>query len=232
MLSISHEFGYFLIVGLPFLAMSSAYDYLSNSVLWLPPTVLLVSVASCVMIILENLGVFKQGKGDAISDAGFPSEKKEKRALLGSLTGAFVLLILAGVIALVFLNLNPPDLWVSLAGPAVLAYVALMLPLAVIYYRSLSRRETAQLSGVLFVVPLIVMFFGFIGAQRARWNIGDVNNLYVLLFKEGQGASQQALNSVQVLRSFDKGLLVRNPANNMVEFIRWEALKSVARKTN
>jgi len=24
----------------------------------------------------ENLGVFKQGKGDAISDAGFPSEKK------------------------------------------------------------------------------------------------------------------------------------------------------------
>jgi len=48
--------------------------------------------------------------------------------LLKSLAAAFVLLILAGVMALVFLNLNPPDLWVSLAGPAVLAYVALMLP--------------------------------------------------------------------------------------------------------
>jgi hypothetical protein len=64
-LSASHEFGYFWVVGLPYLAMSSAYDYLSNSVLWLPFTLLL-------------LGVFTQPNYEAAVDTGFPSERKSK----------------------------------------------------------------------------------------------------------------------------------------------------------
>jgi hypothetical protein len=90
--------------------------------------------------------------------------------------------------------------------------------------------ETAEISAVLFVVPLIVPVFGFIGAQRSLWNIVDNNNAYVLHFKEDRASDQQGRDAVQILRSFDKGLLVRHPESDSVELIRWDALRSVVRQ--
>jgi hypothetical protein len=114
--------------------------------------------------------------------------------------------------------------------PAALVYVAFILPLVAMYYRSPRRRETAEISAVLFVVPLIVPVFGFIGAQRSLWNIVDNNNAYVLHFKEDRASDQQGRDAVQILRSFDKGLLVRHPESDSVELIRWDALRSVVRQ--
>ena len=83
--------------------------------------------------------------------------------------------------------------------PAALVYVAFILPLVAMYYRSPRRRETAEISAVLFVVPLIVPVFGFIGAQRSLWNIVDNNNAYVLHFKEDRASDQQGRDEVQIL---------------------------------
>ena len=73
--------------------MSSAYDYLSNSVLWLPFTLLL-------------LGVFTQPNYEAAVDTGFPSERKSKVLLLKALMAAGVLIIVEIFVGAIFLYLD------------------------------------------------------------------------------------------------------------------------------
>jgi hypothetical protein len=41
-LTVVHEWGYFWVLGSHFQAVASAYDYFSNSILWLPQNLLLL----------------------------------------------------------------------------------------------------------------------------------------------------------------------------------------------
>jgi hypothetical protein len=70
--------------------------------------------------------------------------------------------------------------------------------------------------GLLVGPPFLLAVF-FWGWMQAAIDVQNVNDPYLVKFKDGEHAEPRIL-----LRSFDRGLLMRNAVSNRVEFHKWD----------
>jgi hypothetical protein len=199
LMSVSHEYGYFWIVGRSFQTFLSTTDYFSNAILWLPTMVVILYIFVDWEIAL-GLKVFA------------PVEMGWTTVFL------FSVFIVPSIFAFFFY------------GPTnIVPYV----PMVVFFWLLFGTRfvpfadspvETLQQARRVLIAAPVVMFTLFSwGLAHGYDDLGTFDQPYVFEMKGGS-------NVVRIiLRNFDKGVLVRDPVEAKIEFIRWDEIGKVRR---
>jgi hypothetical protein len=222
-LTVVHEWGYFFVIGSHFQTIASAYDYLSNAIIWLPQNLAIMCVGVVGGFLLGMLG----GRSSNEDELGFIARAaKIKRRRRGIAIGVGVGFALSCVYALVGYFFMPPYLLVSIfATLATTTWMALCEVCERIFGRWFGF-ENRLVYLAIVVIPFLVFTDFCLGAQEAYDDIRDIASLYFLTLKDDP-VSNIISNErpVQILRSFDKGLLVRDAKREKISFVRWETIK-------
>jgi hypothetical protein len=199
-LSVSHEFGYFVHLGVPFFqTFVSATDYLTNAILWAP-----VGVISAIA--WYNLGWLWNSpplptKGDW----------RSWRAPA----------VIIGLPLLIFI-FAPDGIPLLYFSPVLYLWVILFdkfMPGA-----NPKTRLAGELRSLLkIVVPICVAAF-IIGYDRAGGDLSLKSGPYLLQIKGHDHVSLRI-----PLRNFDKGILVKDSNSNRIEFMKWDQVESVSK---
>lgn len=198
LMSISHEYGYFYVVGRYFQTFLSTTDYFNNAVLWVPA--MLVTLYWYV-------------DWDAIAG-------RSNLLALGwnKYTLAWIFFFVALPVIVFFFA--PFDF--ILVFPALttlwLMYANRLLPFA-----DTDVPNLRALRKILLAAPILAGALFIWGIIHASGDLRSLSNLYSLQTKDG-GTLQRI-----ALRSFDKGLLVRNVVDNRIEFVRWDEIQKIFR---
>lgn len=198
LLSVTHEYGYFWVVGSKFQTFLTTTDYFSNAILWVPLMVFAVYAYLDWDVLL----------GKRRYDIGCGWSK----------TIWFVSMFVWPVIAFFFLS---DFLIFTFILPVVFVWVAFVagkLPYAE------SESEVQQLVHRAMVIAPVVALVSFgSGLGQGQGALQGFNEPYQLELKTGN-----KMNRI-LLRTFDKGVLVRDPSENRIEFIKWDELQKLSR---
>ncbi len=197
LLSVTHEYGCFWVVGSRFQTFLTTTDYFSNAILWLP-WLFVISYGYVDWDVL--FGKRKYGFG-----------RNWKTALW------FLFIFGTPIAALFFAD----EFWIfSFIIPGILLWVMVSgkLPYAnsEIPIQQLAYRAT-------LIVPIVAAIaFGY-GVTQGQSALKSFDEPYQLELKGGDKIHRI------LLRTFDKGLLVRDSTENRIDFIKWEELHRLSR---
>ena len=197
LLSVSHEYGYFWIVGSKFQTFLSTTDYFSNAILWVP-----------VMII----GMYGYLDWDVLLG------KRRYEIGRGWWNAIFFLSMFGSpVIAFFFYD----HVWVfTFILPAIylwVAYIVGKLP-----YANAESEGQRIMHRAMVIAPVVALVsFGY-GVGQGQSALETFSEPYQLELKQGI-----KINRI-ILRTFDKGVLVHDPSESRVEFIKWDELQRLS----
>jgi hypothetical protein len=210
LLSLVHEQAYFYVVGGKFQNFASLSDYLSNVLDWLP-TAAVILVAYVMMSLL--LGKLFRGYLAARQKAAekFTTREFFLRALTGLAMGA-------SFIAFGYFAADPAsELWMATGGFFFIWLMALALVV------KLSGQAPGSTWGFVFSFGPVALFAVYMwGLQNGYHDLSQRGQGYSLVRDESPSA-----DAVNLLRVFERGILVRYPDQEINEFIRWEKIRSV-----
>jgi hypothetical protein len=202
-LSVIYEWGYFHVIGSEFQKFESSSDYLSNAIGWLPYLILLF-VGWGVWIAYQFVAPVDRKK-----DPDAPDVFNVSLALAA---GILLFLGLDGLLWAQDWPMFVADLFIALW--AVLAWVCLKR------FRRTVDTVSRSTRAILLIAPVAIAFAYTVGGRDGYRDQSTPTELYVV------ETSKEKLK-MGLLRSFDKGILVRNPVENTNQFIRWEEVRSI-----
>jgi hypothetical protein len=206
-MSWAHEYGYFWSIGRQFQTFLSTTDYLTNDVLWLPLT----------LFSLYGLIDWWRLKEDAPPTLDWMRDWKRKSTWLWIAGGLLTLIgwVIGVTWPISYLSLGTAVLWVTI----IWSYAwRRYLPGNVEAPWDAILRQTIRL-GPPFLIGMFL--YGSVDANR---DLTRTDEAYVFQFK-----GQQDKRLRIFLRTFDKGLLTRNPIDNTLEFYKWDDVASISR---
>jgi hypothetical protein len=198
--AVVHEWGYFAVIGPHLQTVVSPYDYAVNALVWLPSTTIL---AFGTWGYLAIVGRTKEGR---------PTVSRYNLSLLVLGVAGFTLayLLVPGLPFVFVLS------WIALTA------VFWLIPK---YFPFDKLPDDWQFHRLVVIVPaMMVLMYGY-GATSATNDLRKADDIY---FVHPKGDNAEARARV-MLRSFERGILVRDLVRERVEFVRWEdiALLSV-----
>lgn len=190
-ISVTHEYGYFWVVGSRLQTFVTASDYFSNAIVWLPWLVFILYFYVDWDVLM---GRRKYGFGWNWATYLW-----------------FAFIFGLPILGLLLLD----EIWIfGIIIPAILAWLAFFvgrLPYAN------TESETLKLTHRAMVITpiVIVLSFGW-GITQGQSALKSFDEPYTIDMKSGEKIQRI------MLRTFDKGLLVRDMTENRIEFIKWD----------
>jgi hypothetical protein len=204
--AISHELGFFRIVGFEFLVLSTPSDYISAAMSWLPYAVAWLFICAFVSFVFTDL--FSEKKSFSVS------YKRNKAKIISK-----ILAIMYAISLLVLVLVRPI---VSLD-----VYISMIISMYIIWYLTNPSSYLSNNPNINpLIAPSILLFVLFISLS---YNIGsgsalkDVNIEQSTTLMEAQGETRQG----KLLRAYDKGILFHEKGDGGVIFVRWEEVKKI-----
>jgi hypothetical protein len=198
LVSVAHEYGYFLAIGQHFQTILSTTDYFSNAVLWLPLMV------GALLIFLDW-------------DVMFGSKRF---APLGwNWSSALFALVIFGLPTIDFFFF--PLTLTTYAFSAILLW--LMYGTRLLPFENNPAEGLRAVRRALVVVPVVVVLLFAYGYGHGKSDLKSFDSPYDVDLK-----SNNRIHRV-LLRTFDKGILVRDAVNDRVEFVRWDDITKLSR---
>jgi hypothetical protein len=230
-LSVIYEWAYFLVVGQKFRSIASLTDYLTNALDWLP-AVLAGFAAYWLGIFLlvtilggltrnKNKGTSPENTKNSIAMQASDSDQQKKQVLWNAVMATA---LLGGLGVFAYFMADPAeDLWVASA----LFFGFWIAALGLVF--SYDGDEVGGIGSntrlaIFFVPPLVVGVFLW-GLQHGYHDLGPPSEMYRLIRKDSQA---QKPEDVSVLRTFERGVLVRLPEQQISEFLRWDEIRSLS----
>jgi hypothetical protein len=198
LLSITHEYGYFWVVGSKFQMLLSTTDYFSNAILWIPFLVI-VTYGYLDWDVLLGKRRYEIGRGWW--------NKIWFALMFGSPVVAFFFYEHVWIFTFIL-----PAIWVWVA------WIAGKLP-----YSNAEIEGQRLVHRAMVVTPVVALVSFGGGVTQGQTALETFDEPYQLELKQGI-----KINRI-VLRTFDKGVLVRDPSENRIEFIKWEELQKLSR---
>jgi hypothetical protein len=205
-LAVCHELGYFWLIGYEFQALLTTTDYLMNAIFWLPFAL-----------------AFAYGWVDwwRFKDEPAPQRRRWRDRkwtewiwpTLCIVGGGFIILTMSW----------PPRSGHIFTAVGAMAYIWSRVWRT---YAPTNLPEPYNAAGRMLVrLGPPAMFAVFVwGWWNGDNDLTRVDNPYIYRFK---GRTESELRIP--LRSFDKGLLVRNPVTDRIEFRRWEQIDEISK---
>jgi hypothetical protein len=200
-LAVSHEWGYFSIVGVHFRGLMTAYDYFASALLWLPYIFLIFFVLTIYELIGLRMRDFRRTTG---KDWFF------------HITG--VLFLIQGFAAFLF---APPR---GVGWPYTLALYYLWALFCYYVFNHEWIATNLNLGGILLAAtaPMLLAFTYVTGVGEGYSDLAKQGRLYSL-----QPNKDSPSRLVSVLRNFEKGILVRGETRE-IEFYKWSDITTFA----
>jgi hypothetical protein len=208
-LVVSHEWGYFGIIGSDLQSLYTTYDYLAQLIVWLGPAFIVLAAIAGLQIFL-------------LRTDNFQFNRRVPKTRWGKFLDTWYLEILYGISAVLALLLSNETARISLylVGAIILSRVTTY----VLSYEGFA--EFRKTLGVLIVfIPAIMVAFYGVGRDTAYTDLRDTQNYYDLQLKE-----QHVIREIKVLRLLEKGALVFDPKTKLVEFDRYETIATLRRR--
>jgi hypothetical protein len=205
-LAVCHELGYFWLIGYEFQALLTTTDYLINAIFWLP----------FALIFAYTWVDWWRFKDEPLAP---PKRWRDRRFT----EWIWPLLCTVAVVVFVLVTDWPPNWWSVFSAMTFIAFVWSKVWRA---YAPVNLPEPFNSAGrnlVRLGPPAMFAVFAW-GWINADGDLGRTTNPYIYYFK---GKSEGELRIP--LRSFDKGLLVRNPLTSRIEFRRWELIDEISK---
>ena len=215
LLSVIHEYAYYLVVGDRFLATLTALDFLRLAIYWLPAPVvaLLVGVVSGHLLRAhrDQLELHLQGGPPSSFE---PATFSPKEIDFGVMVSAVTLVIFATLFFLLF-----PELPTVLIGPILLSFTFFAMKAAKKIDKS---KISKQFFLIVFIFAPSFLCFSFLkGIQDAYADLRRVEPLYVL-------DEMNSSSKILLLRASEKGILIRDPQTNLISFKVWDKSTKVS----
>lgn len=219
--SVLFEIGYFSVIGFSFLPILGPLDYLRNAVLWVPVGGALLLFWAMTIFFIEYVAAFP--------DSQTRRYKRQNRKPVS--TNPRVLLLPFGFV--VFLALLPLVMSSGSAISVAPISFGICWAVFVLYVVIKKRRPFIKLFGRRYVgagvyalvsAPTIIGSIVTIGAIYADFDLLKSKNAYAITTIIDK--KLDTANGI-LLRSFDKGILVRTVENNAVFFLKWDSVVSL-----
>lgn len=200
--AVCHEYGYFWVIGSQFQTFVSTSDYFTNSTQW---------IAFAAMILYTWLD-WKATLG--LRQYADPIGKNWR-------TWIFPALALIPFLLITFFSPYPFD--ISLLF--VFAYLWLVYGIKKVPFAGTENAIKSKIRTAIVAAPILAMTAFVAGKQRAESALSATSDPYKLKMKRGEERNRI------LLRNFDKGLLVRSPGDERVEFIKWDQIEEVTKSS-
>jgi hypothetical protein len=185
LLSVTHDIGYFYVVGYKWLTIQTAGDYLSSAIGWLPFTLLSCFVGSIVGYGLTRL--------------------RPSRAKRPASTTLVVVVGLALLAFVYFFSYPQPEPLISIMiGGAWIVIASAMLPPV--------NEQTRKFAGSIIVItigPTIAALFYALGVLDGYDDVSGKLDRYVVEIRQ-----RSDIHEVTVLRELERGILIRDRQTN------------------
>jgi hypothetical protein len=202
--SVTHEYGYFTLIGRHLQTLLTTTDYFANSIVWLPFVIFM-------LLLSVEWGYLRE-----VPERRKRNWKNWREWIRPSLVTLFFMFFL--------LTMTWP--------PNVLGMTTVTTAIVFVWGRIWPRvydkigwvgEEWQAIAKhlVRFGPPFLVAVFVW-GMVDASIDLDRAGDPYFFHFKHRERAEVRYF-----LRNFDKGVLVKDPASNFIEFIRWDDLASV-----
>ena len=201
LLTVIYEWGYYRAIGPQFQSSVSATDYLTNAILWLP-------YSGLMLIILVDFRALKFYTG--------PSRITGTRRNWSLAVMLSVVILTFGAIAYFG---RPTDML-----PSIWAFTILWPLLFYLFFPTSTIASSAILYGIARALPPFVFAAFALGLQNGYDDLKTARDAYLL--KTKQPAEERR---IIVLRNLEKGILFRDVPLNRVELHRWDDVVSVSR---
>jgi hypothetical protein len=206
-----HDWGYFYVVGSKFRSIQTTYDYITHAIEWMPQFLFIGGVAGYTG---RALRAATTSHGDTgLSGQGIRRRYREQ--VIISVFNA----VIVGV----------PSVLLSLTFPYprnLIYFIGGLLILVASVCATFTMSPTRFILFLLAAFACVIFIVGISdGAVDSVGDIQPASNVYSLQLKGGSGESQALL-----LRSFEKGVLVRSPSDNRIEFIRWDQIEKLSHR--
>jgi hypothetical protein len=213
MLTVFHDWGYFWIIGSKFQSLQTTYDYIANSITWLP---LSLAILAIYVISLGALFEFISRRTPNQRSAVQVAKARFRRPLFFLSGVAFAIF---AVLCAIGANIIRFPL-----GPVcgTLGIFSLYTSVFSFTFYDLRRfGEYALITLGATTVPAVLLMSFLIGNFEAIFAISNGTNVYFLSDKD---SNQRA---VIALRTLDQGILTYNPTEHKIAFVRWDTLTKV-----
>lgn len=210
-----HEWAYFAVIGSRFLLLFTVYDFISNSLIWVVPTGVLISLG---MFITSTFPSF-----DAPNEMAPKSISEETEVPL--YTKALGLLSMMGITICVFLGSFLGSLsnstWLLLL---VLVVAIIVFAIAYIYIKYDLYKEISKFM-LVAIMALIIIAAAVFGHDRAYKDVRDEGNIYNIKLINKDSSKDKS-----VLRIIEKGIIVFDRSSKQIEFIPLKQVLELKRK--
>ncbi|MBS0245841.1 MAG: hypothetical protein JSR61_04410 [Proteobacteria bacterium] len=214
MLSVIYEWAYFSIIGREYQRLAVAGDYLANAVEWLPAVLGGYFIMWIVHLVLRRTEHWLSEEEIVQSTSSPEGTRKLRRrpfvlmAYLFPATAIFSVMFFPPMVWPYFFSIGLSALW-----PFLVIYI---------FNHENARAWGTQLRPLIVIVPLVIFAVYFSGRARAYADLVSKEQGHSLLRSSGQQ------EPVLLLRSFSKGLLVKNAQSGQLEFVKWEDVRVLA----
>jgi hypothetical protein len=232
-LSVVYEQAYFSVVGKEFRIIASLTDYFANALDWLP-AVLSLLIAYGIFLVLVALMTPKLTTPKAAASGAAAATSADSRQAAGAKVtdksgpeitwGAIVATLVAvGIVMYIYLFSDPAS---ELGFAIVLSFVIWMFVVAFAVSRGGEFQAWIGTMTKVFVlfVPIVVGGIYGLGLQAAYRDLGSPRETFGLIRKDAQAQPPEEVN---VLRTFDRGVLLRLPKQQVNQFLRWDEIRSL-----
>ncbi|MDR6663607.1 hypothetical protein J2W51_006202 [Tardiphaga robiniae] len=215
MITLVRDWGFFFVIGPQFQALQSPYDYLANSIYWLPQNLLFVVAVLAVGFVISHFAFGKvlgeqpryfEGIGEKSK-----GNRRYKLLLVVMIAGA-----IAGLVGLFFSAVATPGIAVFFGATIVL------LGEMIFFQRHFSGKNGAVFVGILIATFVTYVSF-MLGNVDAITVIRAPYDVHQLTIKGGHKIN------VALLRNLDKGMLVWMPDTARATLYRWDQIEAVSR---
>jgi hypothetical protein len=228
LLSIIYEQAYFSVVGQKFQNIASLSDYLTNVLDWLPAVV--GALAAYMFLAFPVFAIIFRHIQPHTNSAGSPNDQQashddsdqtnQVRDKKGDIRAGITLLVL-GVLMISALFVSDPKALFVVSGGFIGIWFGLIMiadGLGALNFLGANGKNFLQL------VPVALVLVFLWGLYRGYSDLNSPVEPYTLI---GSQVDVQGAEKVRLLRVFDRGILVRWPEQQLVEFLQWDQVRSI-----
>jgi hypothetical protein len=219
MLTVFHDWGYFWIIGSKFQSVQTPYDYIANSITWLPLSLALVALHVGAVGALVNFTIQRPTDQHDFQSAPLRIIRAKIKKQFDTIAIAgTVTTLLMGACSYVY-KFPHKELFGSFAlMTAYVAIFAALVPRAAFWD---PLKQDFRLALLISAVPIIVILSFIGGVGEALYSLSSRQNVYALRQKDA------SYKQVSLLRSLDKGVLTYDFGNHQIAFTRWDVLNGI-----
>jgi hypothetical protein len=211
-LGFSYEYGFFYLIGRPLQGLMNSKDYIGSAVLWLPATAVAMAAGVGFHFVLRRMEKFRS-EAEIRTIYRTPLRAWIARDLPNTLV--YWMIVLVGLSNLFFGNPYAASL-------TPFAFAVIWFTFCTWFFGHDALKDFSKVAtAFIFFAPVVTMIAFWNGISEGYRALSQVDKVYLLKLE-----NDDTEKKLQLLRSFDRGVLFRDPVSSKIIFYNWDTVSA------